>query len=224
MKKKKNEPQCKPSKPNVMCIRVPGIWVILLILGMSLVSCSSAGNRIEVRIEIPDPHGVSLENYTKIVYKDLVLDSMPKNFNPEKSIREFFLDDLSKTVKKNIELWDNDKHSEEKDKMPPGTLLITGTLKVEIKERSKIEDTKDNTGKKKKTFVNIQNWNMKLSIVIKNVSEGKDFLNESFEEKFANGEQANTKIIFDNLFFKISNQLLSKLTIAKKPERRYLLL
>jgi hypothetical protein len=197
---------------------------LLIIVGIAVLSafCSGGGNRVEVRIEVPDPQVISLDKYDTIVYKDLALESMPKDFNPEPIIREFFLGDFTKAVEKKVEIWDSEKHGD--GKMSPTTLLVTGTLKADIKERSKIGDKKDETGKKIKTFISIQHWSLRLSISMKNAADGSEFFKETFEEKLADANPSMVKFNFENLFFKLSSQLVSRLIKTKKIERRYLLL
>jgi hypothetical protein len=209
----------KKSRMNPIRLGVIGIICIMALL---LVSCSRGASRIEVRLDIPDPQGINLDSYNKIVYKDLTLESMPKEFNPESEVRRFFLDDFAKALEKKVEPWDSEKHGD--NKSDPGVLVLTGTLKLDVKERSKIEDKKDETGKKQRAFVNVQHWSMNLSLSLKDAVDGKEVFKFTYDEKLAEVNPTNPKFNFEAIFYKITNQLVQKLMKKKKMETRYLLL
>jgi hypothetical protein len=203
-------------------IRISAVGILCIMVALLFNCGRGVGSRVEVKLEIPDPMTANLEKYDKIVYKDLTLNSMPKNYNPEPEIKRFFLDDFSKAIEKKVEPWDNEKHGE--GKMPAGTLLMTGTLKMEVKERSKIEDKKDDKGKTKRTFVNVQHWSMNLSLEIKDAVNGKEIFKFTSDEKMADVDPTNVKFNFDTIFYKITNQMVLKLMRTKKMETRYLLI
>lgn len=190
---------------------------------ISFISCvGTAGNRVEVKIEIPEQHTLDFSKYNKIIYKDLTLESLPKDLNPGQDIKEFFLKDFAKSIDKNIESWTPEAYGD--GKPVQNALLISGTLKTDLKERSKIEESKNKSGKKQRGFVTIQNWAVTLTVIFTDLSDGKEIHKETLEEKKSDTDQKNMKFNFNDMFYKLSNKLVFKLTQSKRPEKRFLLL
>jgi hypothetical protein len=192
-----------------------------------MASCAGGGsNRVEVRIEVQDPYAVDYDKYDKIIYKDLTVEAEIKNYNPDKEIRYFFLTDLPKIVEKDVEHWDSEKHGDLSTET--GSLVISGTLKIEVKERSKIQEVTDTSeqggGKKKRGFVTIQHWDVKLTVTMKDAVDGTEIFNREFNEKLADADPKNPKFNFEKIFYKITNRLARKLTRSKRKQRRYILL
>ena len=177
----------------------------------STASCTRASDRMEVRIEIENPHAIDFEKYDKILYKDLALEWSAKDFTPEEQLRSFFLDELARNIDKNIESWD-DNSSDPEAGIPADALLITGKLTLEIKERSKIKEKKDETGKTKNIFVGIQHWSMTMAVVMKDGSTGKDIFKQDFTEKLSDvdSSETTTKYNFEKIFFRMTNRLMMK--------------
>lgn len=187
-------------------------------------SCTRGADRIEVQIEVENPYAIDFEKYDKVLYQDLTLDWPAKDFNPQKELRSFFLDELPKNIDKNIEPWPGSTADAETP-MPANALLITGKLSLEIKERSKIKEQKDETGKVKNVFVGIQHWSMTMTVVMKDTSTGKDIFNQDFTEKLSdvNSSETTTKFNFEQIFFKMTNRLIMRVKKTKRLQRRYLL-
>ncbi|NIM12835.1 MAG: hypothetical protein GTO45_29890 [Candidatus Aminicenantes bacterium] len=214
----------RKNKTNLHTISV---YMCVCALMFFMASCAGGGsNRVEVRIEVQDPYAVDYDKYDKIIYKDLALESDIKNYNPDKEIKYFFLTDLPKVVEKDVEHWDSEKHGDLSSRTD--TLVISGTLKIEIKERSKIQEVTDTSdegsGKKKRAFVTIQHWNMKLTVTLKDAADGTEIFNEEFNEKLADADPKSAKFNFEKVFYKITNRLSRKLTKSKRMQRRYILL
>jgi hypothetical protein len=214
-------------RKNKKNLRTVSVYVCVWALMLFMVSCAGgSSNRVEVRIEVQDPHAVDFDKYDKIIYKDLTVESDIKNYNPNKEIEYFFLADLSKVLEKDVEHWDGEKHGDLSSRT--NTLVISGTLKIEIKERSKIQEvteaSDEGSGKKKRAFVTIQHWDVKLTITLKDAAEGIELFNEEFDEKLADADPKSPKFNFEKIFYKITNRLASKLTKSKRMQRRYILL
>lgn len=190
----------------------------------SAVSCTRGSDRIEVRIEVENPHAIDFGKYDKILYKDLALEWPAKDYTPEEQLRSFFLDELAKNIDKNIESWTGNTSDPEAG-IPANALLITGKLMLEIKERSKIKEQKDETGKVKNVFVGIQHWSMTMALVMKDGSTGKDIFKQDFTEKLSDvdSSETTTKFNFEKIFFKMTNRLIMKVKKTKRMQRRYLL-
>jgi hypothetical protein len=203
----------------------------ITLMTLSFISCAGGGiSRQVVRIDIQNPDAIDFEQYDLIVYKDLTIGKMPKDYSPVEEVKTFFLNDLPRVIKKDIESWDNKKHSV--DDLPPKTLVISGTLDLDIKERSKIKEVKGDTkkgkgtGKKRRAFVTVQHWNLKLTVTVTEYIKGsdkKELFNQKFEEKLANAEPGNDKFNLETLLFKITNRLARKVSSGKRVQRRYIL-
>jgi hypothetical protein len=194
----------------------------------ALASCSE--NFVQVRLSVSDTQSIDFEQYDKIVYADLVLESLPKNYNPEKELNIFFLTDLPKIIGKDIEHFKRKEKTgkerlesiKESVKENPNSLLITGTLIFDIKSRSKIQEvTKE--GKKEKGFVEVQHWDLTLKIEMMELSTGKELFKKSYSEKLSDADVSNPKYNFEKLFFKINNRFAKEIMSVKKMQRRYLL-
>jgi hypothetical protein len=192
---------------------------------MALVSCSSATNRVEVRIEVNNPTAVDFDKYDNIFYKDVALEWTPKDFSPREEVTDFFLKELPKIIEKDIKPLGAENSGAEAD-MPANSLLITGKLSLDIKERSKIKEVKDETGNTKNVFAAIQHWDMVLFIEFKESRSGKTIFKEEYREKLSDVDTSDTttQFNFESLFFKQTNRFLMKIKRTKKMQRRYLLL
>ncbi|MGE5344176.1 MAG: hypothetical protein ACM3SY_22140 [Candidatus Omnitrophota bacterium] len=205
----------KKNNAIIICLCIVGVFVFLF------PSCRTVTkHRLEVKLEIPSPLGADLNPYKTIIYKDLVPESVPQGFDPVPLLRSFFLNDFAKAVDKKVELWNNQTYGE--GKVPSDAVILSGTFKLDVKDRSKIEENKDQNGKKKREFVNVQHWSMGMSIRLTD-SNGKELFNQSYDEKLSDADPANLKINFDNLFFRISNVLINRLNRRQRMETRYLL-
>ncbi|UCH95231.1 MAG: hypothetical protein JSV88_34005 [Candidatus Aminicenantes bacterium] len=201
-----------------------GFMVVVFSL-FSMISCASGTNRVEVRIEVKNPNAIDFETYDKVLYQDLTLEWEPKDFTPEDQLKSFFLSELPRVIDRDIEPWDG-KTSAADMVIPANSLLITGKLTLEIKERSKIKEIKDQeTGKPKNVFTSIQHWDMTLALVMKESKTGKEIFKQDFKEKLSNVDTSDTttKFNFEKIFFKLTNRFLMKVKKTKKMQRRYLL-
>ncbi len=204
------------------------IPIILLIIFS--ISCSHKEN-IRVNINIGDVNIVDLDKYIKILYNDFEI-KLPKDspFNSKKYVKNFFLNDFSKAVEKKVEYFDTDtdffKDSKtflEKSKKILNTLLITGKIKVEINNRSIIKKIKAKSGKRKKSFVQIQDWKMTSYIVLIDSDTGKKIYEKNFIENIKDSETSDIKFNFETLFFKTTNKFIKSILNRTKIEDRYLL-
>jgi hypothetical protein len=199
-------------------------FVLVFFYLCAAVSCTRGANRLEVRIEVENPHAIDFDRYDQVLYKDLVLEWPAKDFSPEEQLRSFFLEELAKNIDKDIEPWVGNT-SDPEAALPAGALLITGKLTLEIKERSKIKEQKDETGKTKNVFVGIQHWSMTMALVMKDGSAVKDIFKQDFTEKLSDVDTSDTttKFNFEKIFFKMTNRLVMRVKRTKRMQRRYLL-
>jgi hypothetical protein len=214
----------KTTKSKRLIIVGFGFMAVLFYL-FSAASCTrGAVGNMEVQFEVENPHAIDFEKYNKILYQDLTLEWPAKDFSPDEQLRSFFLDELAKNIGKSIEPWAGST-SEPGTAIPAGALLITGKLALEIKERSKIKEQKDETGKVKNVFVGIQHWSMTMDVVMKDGSTGKDIFKQEFTEKLSDvdSSETTTKFNFEKIFFNMTNRLVMRVKKTKTMQRRYLL-
>lgn len=217
--KKKNDIKHKSLKT------IFSVYFLGILLITSFYSCSSGGsNRLEVRIEIKNPTAIDFDKYEHIVYKDLELDWPAEDFNPDESLKTFFVDELGKIIDKDIQ-YRNEGNSDGENSAD-NTLFITGKFSLEVKERKKIKEVEDEKGTKKNVFVAIQHWEMIMDLKMKDNTTGDYIFQEKFTEKLndVDTSESSTKFNFENLFFKMTNRLLFKIKKTKKLQRRFLLL
>ena len=193
------------------------------------ISCSHKEN-IRVNISMGDINIVDLDKYIKILYNDFEI-KLPKNsFNSKKYVKDFFLNDFSKAVGKKVEYFDTDtdffkdsKFFLENLKNFSKTLLITGKIKIEIKSRSMIKKIKVKSGKRKKSFVQVQDWKMTSDIVLIDSGTGEKIYEKNFIDNIKDSETSDTKFNFETLFFKTTNKFIKSILNRTKIEDRYLL-
>ena len=193
------------------------------------ISCSHKEN-IRVNISMGDINIVDLDKYIKILYNDFEI-KLPKNsFNSKKYVKDFFLNDFSKAVEKKVEYFDTDtdffkdsKFFLENLKNFSKTLLITGKIKIEIKSRSMIKKIKVKSGKRKKSFVQVQDWKMTSDIVLIDSGTGEKIYEKNFIDNIKDSETSDTKFNFETLFFKTTNKFIKSILNRTKIEDRYLL-
>ncbi|MCP4217145.1 MAG: hypothetical protein GY765_21035 [bacterium] len=203
--------------------------LLAVVLIFASIACSN--QYTQVRIDTTRYDAVDFSKYDKIVYADVTLKAPPKDYDTQKDVRGFFIEDVGRIADKEIELLEMSE-TDEKIKLEklktqlkdsPKTLLITGTLTFNIKVRSKIKEVKSETGKRKKSFVNIHHWNMELEVVFLESGEWKEIFRKTYKEKTTEADREDTKYNFEKLFFKLTSRLVKKITTLKRQQRRYLL-
>lgn len=195
----------------------------------ALASCSESF--VQVTLSVSDTQAIDFEQYDKIVYADLILESLPKDYNPGKELNTFFLTDFPKLIGKDIDHFtDKEKAGKERlesikesVKETPNSLLITGTLIFDIKSRSKIQEVTDEEGKTERGFVEVQHWDLTLKIEMIELISGKELFKKSYSEKLADADITNPKYNFETLFYKINNRFQKEIMSVKKMQKRYLL-
>ena len=80
------------------------LTIMSIIAAMFIVTLSSCSeNFVRVRISVSDKQAIDFEKYDKIVYADLILENIPKDYNPEEELKIFFLRDFPKLIEIDIE-------------------------------------------------------------------------------------------------------------------------
>lgn len=197
--------------------------VFAMLLGTACSSGKGYRGRSMVRIDVIAPNAVKFDKYSNVIYKDLKMDVRIENFDPREAVTAFFMDEFALTTETKIEAFDSAKHA----RLAPGQLLISGSLRLSVKERNKIEDVKKDKGKgKARKFVKVQHWDLKMEVILTEGTEdgaGKEIFKKEYKEKIADADPESAKFNFEDLFFKITNRFTARATTIKRTQRRYLL-
>ncbi|MCK5057542.1 MAG: hypothetical protein KAT34_12840 [Candidatus Aminicenantes bacterium] len=190
--------------------------IIILPVFLSL-SCVTTKDHVSVRIPVKDKKAVDFEKPKGIFYSEAIIENVTENYNPRQDVTDFFLKDLPRYIKRDIE-----PVTEGIEKT--GSLLITGKLKLEIKERSVIKKVKDESGKKAKTFVSVQHWALNFEVIITESDSGKELFKKNYESKLKDADPEEAEYNFKALFSKVTDNFLKKILRKERFEQRYLLL
>lgn len=203
------------------------ILVISIILFFSFCKTSQY---LTVNIPFDKKDDIDFKKYQNILYKDITIKFPLKSYNPQPEIKNFFLNDFSKALEKEVKYLDNetdyyltpDKFLQELKDFPE-SLLLTGKLNVDIKTRSYVKEERNKEGIKKK-FVKRQIWKMDVELLLVDANTSEIVFKKDFEEKIMDLDPKNPKYNFDTPFFKITDQFLKSLLKKQKLGKRYLLL
>lgn len=206
------------------------IVVLTAVMAVLFFSVSCSQNYVEIRIRVNDTAAMDFDKYDRIVYADMNIVSPPKDYNPTDELHTFFLTDLARILEKDVKYFkDTGKTGEErlnaikesvKDAQNP--LLITGDIIFDIKSLSRVQEVKNDEGKKEKKFVQVQHWDLTMEIEITELKTGNKVFKKKYSEKLADAEVTNPKYSFEDLFFKINNRFTKEITVEKMTRRRYL--
>ena len=85
----------KKTKSNPLIIVGFGFMLVFFYL-VSAAACTRGADRMEVQIEVENPHAIDFEKYDKILYQDLALDCRPKTTRRRSRSGLFSLSNLPK--------------------------------------------------------------------------------------------------------------------------------
>ncbi len=194
--------------------------ILLSVLIFIFASCTET--HVEVRIPMERPDAVDFGQYERILVKDFTITVSPETVVVPISVTDFFTKDFAKFIDKEIEYM---KPKEEEGQPPRNnTLLITGSLKTEIKERNRINETRNKFGDKIRSFVKIQNWTMKMEIRLVESASGQVVKKFNFDDRLKDSENADSKFNFKSLFNRITDRFIQKVIRKETYQKRYLLL
>jgi hypothetical protein len=180
-------------------------------------SCSGRRDYVVVPVPVKNIKAIDFNSPKEIFYQDLVFENEPKNYQPRQEVADFFLTDLPRYIKRDIKPF-----SEDIDKS--SSLLISGKMTFDIKERSVIRDVKDKTGKKEKGFVSVQHWTIRFEIAITEPSSGKEVFKKTYESNLNDIDPKESEYNFKALFNKMTDNFIKDLLKKERVEQRYLLL
>lgn len=194
------------------------IIIIILVLPVFIsLSCVTGSDHVSLRIPVKYKNAVDFKKPKVILYSDLVLENVPKNYKPQQEVTDFFLKDLPRYIKRDVELL-----HEESDKS--NSLIISGKVKFDIKDRSIIKKARTESGKKKKAFVSVQHWAMDFEVIITEPDTGKEIFKKNYESKLKDADPEEADYNFKALFSIVTDKFLKEVTRKERFEQRYLLL
>lgn len=191
--------------------------IIIILLVFMSVSCVTTKDHMSVRIPVKDKKAVDFEKPKGIFYNEAIIEKVPEKYNPSQDVTDFFLKDLPRFIKRDIEpvKQDSDK---------TGSLIISGNLKFEIKDRSIIKKIKNKAGKKEKSFVSVQHWALNFEIIITESDSGKELFKKNYESKLNDADPGKAEYNFKALFNKVTDNFIKEILRKERFEQRYLLL
>lgn len=193
------------------------IIITMLVLPVFVfLSCVTSSDHVSVRIPVKYKGAVDFDKPKVIYYDELVLENVPQNYKPQQEIKEFFLEDLPRYIKRDVE------HLQE-DADKSNSLVISGKMKFDIKDRSVIRKVSTETGKKK-TFVSVQHWAMNFEIIITEAGTGKEIFKKNYDSKLKDADPEEADYNFKALFNNVTDKFLKDVTRKERFEQRYLLL
>jgi hypothetical protein len=193
------------------------IVTLAVFLTFISLSCVTSTDHISVRIPVKNKKAVDFKKPRALLYSELKLEDLPKNYDPQQQVEDFFFKDLPKYIKRDVEpLHENTDKS--------GSLLISGKMKFDINDRNIIRKVKSEAGKKKKKFVSIQHWSMNFEVIITEADTGKELFKKNYESKLKDADPESTDYNFKALFNKVTDNFLKDITKKERFEQRYLLL
>ena len=191
-------------------------------------SCSQ--KPLIIKFPVPVQGAIPFNKFDKIFIGGFHLDTPITDPDPETELSHFFTTDFQQAVKRKIEylplekgLTDPMTTLREKLKNYPNSLLITGKFTIDIKTRSMVKDVKNKSGKKKKAFVKIQLWEMKMKVAFIETDAFNILKEDTFTEKLKDADPQKGKFNFKSLFDSITDRLLQKSLKKFKIQERYLL-
>ncbi len=112
----------------------------------------------------------------------------------------------------------------------PNAYVISGQLVFSIKDRSVLRKVRDDSGKKKKGFVSIQNWSLNLEVIVRDMSnldasgQGKVLFKKNYDSRLREADPEKAEYNFKALFNKVTDRFLKEISRRKRYEKRTLLL
>lgn len=191
------------------------ILTVLLVL-MSL-SCATTSDHISVRIPVKNKKAIDFEKAKVVLYDRFKIENNPEGYEPQQQVEDFFLKDLSKYIKRDIQVLNDDTNKD-------GAFIFSGKMTFDIKERSVIRKRKSESGKKEKKFVTVQHWTLNFEIVITDSDSGKELFKKDYESKLKDTDPEEADYNFKSLFNKVTDNFIKEIIRKERFEQRYLLL
>lgn len=206
----------------------------VLLVGIFLsISCSVSRDHVVVKIQVKDPGAVDFNRWEKILYTGPVVKNLPKNYNPNPVISDFFLKEFSQVIKRDVELLNIESFQAgpigfivliiRELTQSPHSLLVSSHLTMEIKGRSIIQTVKKESGKKEKDFVSVQNWVMMLEIALTDINTGKIVFKKDYNSTLKEADPQKPEYNFKSLFNELTDRFIRQVTKESRYEERFLL-
>ncbi len=179
-------------------------------------SCST--RRVDlVRIPVVSKSAIDFVRFKKVVYAPIKVKKFPSEFKPESSINYFFLKEMPKVIDKPVGEYDSS--NEINEGLNEGDLLLVGgELSLNIKKRSVIREKK-----KKRVFVEVENWELSLEIFFKDVATGKEMFKKTLKGSLIGADGEKPDYNFEFIFRKVTEKFIRVFMGLGKLETRYLL-
>ena len=192
------------------------IMTLMIIIAIIISGCKLQNSRI-VHFPVTGKNAIDFEKYKDIFFENIEIKSFTESYDPSHDIKNFFINEFSKAIKRDIILADISK-TEEKTGVSNPSLIIGGELKLKIIKRSIIEG-----GKKEKKFVKVENWEMEMKIFFRDTETDKKIFFKTLKSTINSADPKKPDYNFKFLFRKITEKFIRGIRPVGKIERRYLL-
>lgn len=198
-------------------MRKAHIFLYIFIAVFLVNSCRTQPVNI-VRIPVKTKDAIGFVKYKSILYEGITIEKFPSDYDPSASVDYFFLNELPKTIRKEVSRHIPDE-SDQTVLKEGEILLIGGKLNLNVKERNVIDEDRK---KKARVFKKIENWEMEFSIFFRDPASGKNVFSNVFRESMNGVEKNKPDYNFEFLFRKITEKFLRVFMGLGRLESRYL--
>lgn len=214
----------------------PFLLTILLALLLTFSSCTSA--YFNTSITIPKTFIFDFSPYKSLHFQDFKLSLEGIEIDPRDALRSLFNKELPLYLEREINLFpaseessrnavettENEVESLELEKEPwpmnPGALIITGEMKIEVLQRSRIREVRESLGKKRNVLVQTENWSMNCNIVFFDNDKQEEVFSANFNESYQNENNMSADFCFNLLLDRVADSLLNQLIRGRRIQER----
>lgn len=211
---------------------------ILVLLALLFGACMIETNR-RVKVEIPSPAEVRLDQTQEIVLTNFWQEKEAKDFNLNQDLLQFFQEELKRSFKGTLSArtitWDGADLTKNKDFWKQAAadgknaLFLTGRAQFTQEVRKALlanekRDIDDGPFGKEKTWAERKTYSLKLELFLISSGSGEVFFQRDYQEtaNYPNIKQT-PEFAFYDLLQRIKAKLFRSLFSATKVQDRYLL-
>ncbi len=216
-------------------LRVAAVLFLLLIFS----SCTSS--YFSTSITIPKTFIFDFSPYKSLYFQDFKSSFEGIEIDPREAVRTLFTRELPLYLEREINLLptaeestlqtgeteESEAENPENEKLSspliPGALIITGEMKIEVLQRSRIREVRESLGKKRNVLVQTENWSMNCRIAFFDSEKQEEVFSASFNEGYQNENNMSADFSFNLLLDRVAERLLSQLVRSRRIQERTIL-
>lgn len=193
------------------------IMALMIITFLAVTGCKLQNSKI-IHFPVTGKNALEFEKYKDIFFENIKIKSFTESYDPSHDIKNFFINEFSKAIDRDITMILKTPETEEKTGISKPSLVIGGELTLKITKRSIIEEKK-----KKKKFVKVENWEMEMKIFFRDTESGKKIFYKTLKSTLNSADPKKPDYNFKFLFREITEKFIRGIRPVGKIERRYLL-